>query len=136
MDKEEDKGFIRRCFELAANGIGNVSPNPLVGAVIVKDGKILSEGYHRELGSMHAEVDAIVNAGESVHNATLYCNLEPCCHNDKKTPPCVSTLIPAIFNCLTPLPATLGLGSKLLITTFLIPFLTINGTQGGVFLSL
>jgi diaminohydroxyphosphoribosylaminopyrimidine deaminase/5-amino-6-(5-phosphoribosylamino)uracil reductase len=93
MDKEEDKGFIRRCFELAANGIGNVSPNPLVGAVIVKDGKILSEGYHREFGSMHAEVDAIVNAGESVQNATLYCNLEPCCHNDKKTPPCVPLIV-------------------------------------------
>jgi diaminohydroxyphosphoribosylaminopyrimidine deaminase/5-amino-6-(5-phosphoribosylamino)uracil reductase len=93
MDSEEDKSYIRRCFELAARGTGNVSPNPLVGSVIVKDGKILSEGYHREFGSMHAEFDAITNSIESVQNATLYCNLEPCCHTDKNTPPCVPLIV-------------------------------------------
>jgi len=93
MDNEEDKAFIRKCFELAAKGTGNVSPNPLVGAVIVKDGKILSEGFHREFGSMHAEFDAIINAKENIQNTTLYCNLEPCCHTDKNTPPCVPLIV-------------------------------------------
>jgi diaminohydroxyphosphoribosylaminopyrimidine deaminase/5-amino-6-(5-phosphoribosylamino)uracil reductase len=93
MDSEVDKTYIRRCFELAAMGIGKVSPNPLVGAVIIKDGNIISEGHHHQYGSMHAEFDAITNAGGSLQNATLYCNLEPCCHTDKNTPPCVPLII-------------------------------------------
>jgi len=85
--------YMRRCFELALKGKGNVSPNPLVGAVIVKDGKIISEGYHKKYGSDHAEADAIKNAKEDLSDATLYCNLEPCCHTNKQTPPCVPLII-------------------------------------------
>jgi diaminohydroxyphosphoribosylaminopyrimidine deaminase / 5-amino-6-(5-phosphoribosylamino)uracil reductase len=93
MEREDDKHFIERCFKLALLGAGHVSPNPLVGAVIVKDGKIISEGWHEECGKAHAEADAITNAKENLTGATLYCNLEPCCHTNKKTPPCVPKII-------------------------------------------
>ena len=73
--------------------MGFVSPNPLVGAVIVKDGKIIGEGYHQKSGEAHAEVNAINNSTENVSGATLYCNLEPCCHTKKRTPPCVDLII-------------------------------------------
>lgn len=92
MNKIHEK-YIRRCFELALKGKGNVFPNPLVGAVIVKDEKIISEGYHKKYGEDHAEADAIKNAKENLTGATLYCSLEPCCHINKKTPPCVPLII-------------------------------------------
>ncbi len=88
-----DKIYIRRCFQLALKSAGYVSPNPLVGCVIVKEGKVISEGSHEKFGAPHAEINAINNASESVEGATLYCNLEPCCHVRKKTPPCVPELI-------------------------------------------
>ncbi len=89
----EDLEYIQRCFELARNGRGEVSPNPMVGAVIVKEGRIISEGYHKKYGGPHAEVEAINAAQEDLTGATLYCNLEPCCHKGKKTPPCVPLII-------------------------------------------
>ena len=85
--------YIRWCFELALKGEGNVFPNPLVGAVIVKEGKVISEGYHKKIGEDHAEADAIKNAGQDLSGTTLYCNLEPCCHINKQTPPCVPLII-------------------------------------------
>lgn len=95
MQKKVNEKYIHRCFELAELGSGFVSPNPLVGAVIVKDNKIISEGYHKKYGESHAEAIAIRNSKETLTGATLYCNLEPCCHTNKKTPPCV----PLIINC-------------------------------------
>ncbi|RLA65720.1 MAG: bifunctional diaminohydroxyphosphoribosylaminopyrimidine deaminase/5-amino-6-(5-phosphoribosylamino)uracil reductase RibD [Epsilonproteobacteria bacterium] len=88
-----DQDYIQKTLQLATRGVGFVSPNPLVGAVIVKDGKIIGEGYHQKSGENHAEVNAIANATEDVAGATLYCNLEPCCHTKKRTPPCTELII-------------------------------------------
>jgi len=88
-----DLDYIQKTFDLAKKGVGFVNPNPLVGAVIVKDGKIIGEGYHQKSGEGHAEVNAIAGATENVVGATLYSNLEPCCHTKKKTPPCVDLII-------------------------------------------
>ena len=85
--------FMRRCFELARQGTGLVSPNPLVGAVIVKNGKIIGEGFHARHGAPHAEPSAFLNTTKDVTGATLYVNLEPCCHTKKLTPPCVPLVI-------------------------------------------
>jgi diaminohydroxyphosphoribosylaminopyrimidine deaminase/5-amino-6-(5-phosphoribosylamino)uracil reductase len=87
-----DERYMKRALQLARRGRGKVSPNPMVGAVIVRSGRIIAEGYHREFGGDHAEIDAIKNASGSVRGATIYVNLEPCCHWGK-TPPCVDTLI-------------------------------------------
>jgi diaminohydroxyphosphoribosylaminopyrimidine deaminase/5-amino-6-(5-phosphoribosylamino)uracil reductase len=92
--------YMQRCLELASKGMGNVSPNPMVGCVIVHEGKIIGEGYHQKFGSAHAEVNAIENVIENhgplaaslLKNATAYVNLEPCAHFGK-TPPCADLLI-------------------------------------------
>lgn len=89
----KNEKYMSRCFELALRGGGYVSPNPMVGSVIVKNDKIISEGCHEKFGGPHAEVNAINNAKENLDGATLYCNLEPCCHTNKKTPPCVPAII-------------------------------------------
>jgi len=89
----EHEKYMRRCFELARRGTGLVSPNPLVGSLLVKDGKIISEGWHREFGSPHAEAEALNQAGAESAGCDLYCNLEPCSHTNKKTPPCVPHII-------------------------------------------
>ena len=91
--KAEDKKYIERCFELAGRGAGHASPNPLVGSVIVKNGRIIAEGWHEKYGGPHAEANAINHALEDTEGATLYCNLEPCCHTNKKTPPCTTKII-------------------------------------------
>ena len=92
---EQSSKYIQRCIELAAKGKGHVSPNPLVGCVIVKNGKVIAEGYHKQFGSHHAEVNAI-NAAMAkrinLKGAALYVNLEPCVHYGK-TPPCVDKII-------------------------------------------
>jgi len=88
-----DRQMMRRCFTLAQKGRRWVHPNPMVGAVIVKNGQIIGEGFHRYFGGPHAEVEAFNNAQEDVSGATLYCNLEPCCHTNKKTPPCTPLII-------------------------------------------
>ncbi len=87
-----DESYIQLAIELAKKGKGNVSPNPLVGCVIVKDERIISAGYHESYGGAHAEVNAIKSAKESVENATVYVNLEPCSHFGL-TPPCSDFLI-------------------------------------------
>ena len=93
MHNEIHQKYIKECFELSANGNGFVSPNPLVGAVIVKNRKIIGKGFHSGYGKPHAEVEAIKNATEDIKGSTLYCNLEPCCHTNKHTPPCVPLII-------------------------------------------
>lgn len=90
---DEAKEYIKKTFQLAKRGRGHVSPNPYVGAIIVKDGKVIGEGWHDYFGGPHAEVAALENATESVEGATVYVNLEPCCHDKKKTPPCTDLLI-------------------------------------------
>lgn len=87
-----DEYYMRKAFELAKKGYGRVSPNPLVGAVLVKDGKIIGEGYHEEYGGFHAEKNAFLNAKEPVEGASLYCNLEPCSHVGKQ-PACSDLII-------------------------------------------
>ena len=82
---------MRRCLQLATNGLGRVRPNPLVGCVIVKDGQIISEGFHQEYGHNHAERNALLRQG-NYRGATLYVNLEPCSHYGK-TPPCADLII-------------------------------------------
>jgi len=89
---KNDEYYMQLAIELARRGRGRVSPNPLVGAVIVKNGRIIGKGYHRQYGGNHAEINAISNAKEDAAGATLYVTLEPCCH-EGKTPPCVETII-------------------------------------------
>ena len=85
--------FMRRAFALAVKAKGHTWPNPMVGCVIVKDDVVIAEGFHANAGSAHAELDAINNVPVSVVGATLYVNLEPCCHTNKRTPPCAQRLI-------------------------------------------
>ncbi len=90
----ESTDYMRRAVELARNGIGFVNPNPLVGAVIVKDGRIIGEGWHEKYGELHAERNALKNCTESPEGAEMYVTLEPCCHYGKN-PPCTEALIQA-----------------------------------------
>lgn len=92
---EQDEKYIKFAIELASKAIGQTSPNPLVGCVIVKNRKIISVGYHKKAGLPHAEIEALKKAGTNAKGATLYVNLEPCVHKDKKTPPCVNAIIKA-----------------------------------------
>ncbi len=112
-----DEYFLNRCFRLALKGAGQVSPNPMVGSVIVKDGQIAGEGYHKRFGEAHAEKNAIADAGNKCEGATLYCNLEPCSHTNKKTPPCVPAIIKAgisevVVSNVDPNPAVSGEGLR------------------------
>jgi len=91
----EDKKFIKRTIMLAKKAAGWTSPNPMVGAVLVKDGKIIEEDYHKGAGSPHAEALVLKKAGKSAKGSTLYVNLEPCCHTNKRTPPCTEAIIRA-----------------------------------------
>ncbi len=114
----DDKPFMRRALKLAARGAGTVHPNPMVGAVIVKDGKIVGEGWHQEPGELHAEILAIRDAGERSRGAHLYVNLEPCCHFGR-TPPCVHSIAEAgimrvVAACADPNPEVDGKGFEIL----------------------
>jgi len=92
---DTDKIHLTRAIELARNGVGAVKPNPVVGAVVARDGETLGEGWHEEFGGLHAEVNAIEACGlEDLSGATLYVSLEPCCH-DGKTPPCTDAILQA-----------------------------------------
>ncbi len=89
----EDIKFMRPVLALAKKGKGYTSPNPMVGALIVKNGQIVGKGYHARAGANHAEICAIEDAGKNAEHGTLYVNLEPCAHTNKKTPPCVPAII-------------------------------------------
>lgn len=91
---EKHYRYMKRALELAARGRGRTSPNPMVGAVLVKDGRIVGEGFHPRAGAPHAEIYALQQAGEAARGATLYVTLEPCCHYGR-TPPCTQALIAA-----------------------------------------
>ena len=104
--------FMERALELAARGAGQVAPNPKVGALVVRDGEIVGEGWHRAYGSAHAEVEALQAAGDRARGATVYVTLEPCAHHGK-TPPCTDALIRAgvarvVYACPDPNPAAAG----------------------------
>jgi diaminohydroxyphosphoribosylaminopyrimidine deaminase/5-amino-6-(5-phosphoribosylamino)uracil reductase len=90
-----DSFFMKKVLTIAEKAQGLTTPNPLVGAVIVKDGKIIAEGYHKKAGTAHAEVIALEKAGNEAYRGTLYTNLEPCCHTNKRTPPCTNAIIEA-----------------------------------------
>ena len=116
---ELDEQFIRRAIRLAMNGRGRVEPNPMVGCVIVKDGRVIGEGHTQPPGGPHAEPTALANCTESPAGATAYVTLEPCCHTNKRTPPCAPRLIEAriarvVYGCLDPNPPVNGNGVAML----------------------
>lgn len=113
-----DEFYMKRALQLAKRGERRVSPNPMVGAVIVKDDRIIGEGYHRRFGDAHGEINAINGATEPVAGATIYITLEPCSHYGK-TPPCVESLIkvkPArvVIGTVDPNPLVAGRGIEAL----------------------
>ena len=113
--------YIKRCIELARNGLGNTYPNPMVGSVIVYDGKIIGEGWHRKAGEAHAEVNAIhsVKDEKLLKKATIYVSLEPCSHYGK-TPPCSDLIIDkgikkVVIGTMDPFAKVAGRGIKKLM---------------------
>ncbi|MCH7751701.1 MAG: bifunctional diaminohydroxyphosphoribosylaminopyrimidine deaminase/5-amino-6-(5-phosphoribosylamino)uracil reductase RibD, partial [Planctomycetes bacterium] len=103
-----------RAIELAQRGRGHVEPNPMVGCVIVRDGAIVSEGWHQRFGGPHAEIEALAAAGDGARGADVYVTLEPCCHQGK-TGPCTQALIEAgvarvVVGCQDPNPQVAGSG--------------------------
>jgi len=92
-ENSHDQYYMRNTIRLARRGMGKTSPNPMVGAVIVRNGKVVGEGYHHRPGLPHAEIIALQKAGKKAIGGTLYTNLEPCCHTQKRTPPCTDTII-------------------------------------------
>jgi len=90
--RRTDEAFMQECLRLAARGRGHVSPNPLVGAILVRKGRVVARGWHRRYGGPHAEADCLRRARGPMKDATLYVNLEPCAHYGK-TPPCTESII-------------------------------------------
>lgn len=116
--KKAETEYMRRAIELAGKGEGYVNPNPMVGAVIVKDGRIIGEGYHERYGELHAERNAIASLTEPAKGATIYVTLEPCCHYGK-TPPCTEAIIEngisrVVIGSKDPNPLVAGKGVRLL----------------------
>lgn len=119
MWSESDNQFLDRAYHLAINARGWVEPNPMVGCVIVKEGRVIGEGFHSRFGAPHAEPTALSHCTESPAGATAYVTLEPCCHTHKKTPPCVPELIQSriarvVIGCADPNPQVNGKGIGLL----------------------
>ncbi|MFA8436258.1 MAG: bifunctional diaminohydroxyphosphoribosylaminopyrimidine deaminase/5-amino-6-(5-phosphoribosylamino)uracil reductase RibD [Marinifilaceae bacterium] len=115
---KQELQYMQRALELAKKGVGGVNPNPLVGAVIVKDGKVIGEGYHEVFGGPHAEVNAFASATEDVEGATMYVTLEPCSHFGK-TPPCAEAIVKnklskVYIGMLDPNPLVAGRGVKIM----------------------
>jgi len=118
MRSSEDEKYMQRALDLAARAQGRTSPNPMVGAVVVKDNQMVGEGYHMKAGTPHAEVHALQAAGEAAQGATLYVNLEPCSHYGR-TPPCANAIVRAgikkvVVAGLDPNPRVSGRGLKIL----------------------
>lgn len=110
--------YMLRAIELAKRGAGYTNPNPMVGAVIVKDGRIIGEGYHKRCGELHAERNAFASLRESAEGADIYVTLEPCCHHGR-TPPCTEAIIGhkiarVFIGSRDPNPKVAGKGAKLL----------------------
>jgi len=115
-DRARDERFMRRALSLAARGLGRTHPNPAVGAVVVKSGTILGEGFHRRAGAPHAEIVALRRAGRAAAGATLYVTLEPCCHFGR-TPPCAEAVRGAgiarvVVGLIDPDPRVKGKGAR------------------------
>ena len=113
-----DEKYMQIALDVAVKGEGHVSPNPLVGAVIVKNGEIISKGYHHYCGGLHAERDALKNCREDPEGAEMYVTLEPCCHQGRQ-PPCTQALIESgikrvVVGCGDPNPLVAGKGSAIL----------------------
>lgn len=118
MQENFDEQMMRRAIELAKNAVGRTSPNPLVGAVVVRDGRIVAEGWHRKAGTPHAEVHALNMAGELARGATVYVSLEPCAHYGR-TGPCAKALVEAgvsrvVVAMTDPNPKVAGKGIRIL----------------------
>ncbi len=116
--RDIDREYMLRALALAQRGAGRVSPNPMVGCVIVKDGRIIGEGWHEHIGGLHAERNALKNCREDAAGADLYVTLEPCCHWGR-TPPCTDALIEhkvsrVFVGCLDPNPLVAGNGVRIL----------------------
>lgn len=110
----DDEGWMRQALTLAERGRGAVEPNPLVGAVVVRDGRCVGQGWHEQFGGPHAEVNALTETGVPARGSTLYVTLEPCCHHGK-TPPCVGAILQAgiarvVVAMPDPFPAVSGQG--------------------------
>lgn len=111
---------MRRCLQLAAGGRGRTGINPMVGAVLVRNGQIIAEGVHGEFGRAHAERDLFEKNEQKICSKdALYVNLEPCCHTDKKTPPCTDAIIKSglkrvVFGMQDPNPSVCGRGLEIL----------------------
>lgn len=113
-----DEDYMRLALRLAKKGLGKTSPNPMVGAVIVKDNRIIGQGYHHHFGGKHAEINAIESTTEAFRGATMYVTLEPCCHYGK-TPPCVEAIIQndigkVVIGILDPYPSMRGRSVEIL----------------------
>lgn len=114
-----DKIYLKRALELAELGKQTVSPNPAVGAVVVKDGQVIAEGWHKKTGGPHAEAEALSNISrDQAEGSTIYINLEPCCHHGR-TPPCTDAIIDkgiarAVFCMIDPNPRVNGSGAQAL----------------------
>ena len=114
----EDLDYMRLAVELAKRGTGWTAPNPLVGAVLVKDGTIIGQGWHAKCGELHAERHALQNCTASPRGATLYVTLEPCCHQGRQ-PPCTDAILEAgiarvVVGSDDPNPLVTGKGLELL----------------------
>src|SRR5919198_6265822 len=92
--REDDCAYMRQALDLARRGWGQTAPNPMVGAVVVRDNRVVGEGFHARFGEAHAEVNALEQAGTQARGATLYVTLEPCVHHGK-TPPCADAVLAA-----------------------------------------
>ncbi len=115
----DDAAYMARCLALAARGAGRTSPNPMVGAVVVKGGRVVGQGFHLCPGTPHAEIHALRLAGRRARGATLYVNLEPCGHTDKRTPPCADAVLASgvrrvVIAMRDPNPKVSGRGIRLL----------------------
>ncbi len=118
MCEMSDQEYMRRAIALAWQGAGWTAPNPMVGAVIVKDGRVIGEGYHKKCGEPHAERNALASLTESARDATIYVTLEPCCHQGR-TPPCTEAILQhgirrVVIGSRDPNPLVSGKGAALL----------------------
>lgn len=122
MPIDKDSTYMSLAIKLALRARGMTSPNPLVGALLVKNGKVIAKGYHKRAGLPHAEIEAFQDARrkkQKIKGATLYVTLEPCCHTGKRTPPCVNSIIEekvsrVVISALDPNPEVSGSGASIL----------------------